>query len=848
MIPSFVRLCLCTLLILFYPIYADQTDYSKICVITLAKENQETLPLEGFVQKPLGVTRVIIRADVTLDEQLLAQELGLIAPVTVTADLLKKAVFYLGAHHTFKTVTFSYQKDAQETVLHITLESHWILDDLKISGVLYGKDFYARLYAIKTGHVFDQSKHAHSVQIITNFLKDSGYVLSRVQDTLEYCADKKTVNVTLAIEPGNKFTIASVTLDLKNAEPHELQQMNTFLAERLVGKSYSTAIVEDALHTLKKYLVERGFYLMEHATQKNINTEQALGLTITAQLSACRKFIFQGNNFFTKEQLLDQILLFGKAAWLLPVEILASDIAEKYKQNGFLDVHVQTEFDGPRCMFSITEGKQKEILHSPREKDLIARDKLAQSAFGKTIVRNSSMVPADVITRELTYQENGDYSLTAVQESTAALRALDVFDEIELYPIATPWDHNQKTMLLKVHADDTYELRVRAGLSLQQMSPEFTFKNVSYVAGGTFLIKNPFNKADQIRFEADYTHGEHTFYAQYSLPWIFGVPIRSSFQVYATNYLQPGWRNNQKNLYHFVQQGFEFGFNYKKRPFEAQLNAGIAWMETKVVNPKDHRWVADDITHALNFQPLLVGHKIPYVLFEPTLFWVTTDNKLNPTQGSMTLCSLKGMFPLRLLSLNSYFLKILLEHSIFIPVGSAVLALRGRCGHIFYERFENVMPAERFYLGGANSIRSYQTDMCPPLGVFTKSLPEDSKSARPELVEGNERSNGSTGLTTSGCSKQIFVPQGSRSLLNLNLELRMPAYKDIWCTLFQDLGALSNNYFADIRPRNLLAGTGFGIHYNTPIGPLRFEIAWKWQRPDRCMPLYAWFLSFGNAF
>ena len=85
-------------------------------------------------------------------------------------------------------------------------------------------------------------------------------------------------------------------------------------------------------------------------------------------------------------------------------------------------------------------------------------------------------------------------------------------------------------------------------------------------------------------------------------------------------------------------------------------------------------------------------------------------------------------------------------------------------------------------------------------------------------------------------------------MLNINVELRMPVYKDIWFTMFRRFGALSNNHFADIRPHNLLAGTGFSVHYNTPIGPLRFDIAWKWHGPDRSVPLYAWFLSFGNAF
>jgi outer membrane protein assembly factor BamA len=85
-------------------------------------------------------------------------------------------------------------------------------------------------------------------------------------------------------------------------------------------------------------------------------------------------------------------------------------------------------------------------------------------------------------------------------------------------------------------------------------------------------------------------------------------------------------------------------------------------------------------------------------------------------------------------------------------------------------------------------------------------------------------------------------------MVNLNVELRIPAKKSLGFALFQDMGALSNTKFADVKMRHILAGTGAGIRIQTPIGPLRFDFAFKWHRPDQATAPYCWFLSFGNAF
>src|SRR5437763_1102724 len=100
------------------------------------------------------------------------------------------------------------------------------------------------------------------------------------------------------------------------------------------------------------------------------------------------------------------------------------------------------------------------------------------------------------------------------------------------------------------------------------------------------------------------------------------------------------------------------------------------------------------------------------------------------------------MFPIGKESMELYFVRLMAEQTFYVPIKTLVVALRCRFGHIFHKDFASIMPTERFYLGGANSIRSYETDLCPPLGVVDDH------------------------------SEKRLVPQGGKSMININVEGR----------------------------------------------------------------------------
>jgi outer membrane translocation and assembly module TamA len=166
--------------------------------------------------------------------------------------------------------------------------------------------------------------------------------------------------------------------------------------------------------------------------------------------------------------------------------------------------------------------------------------------------------------------------------------------------------------------------------------------------------------------------------------------------------------------------------------------------------------------------------------------------------------------------------RILFEQSVFYPVYRRIIgALRIRLGHVFCSSFDRIMPVDRFFLGGPTTIRGYDLNTVPPIGLVV-----------------DEETNAIT----------EFTIQGGRSMFNLNTELRIPLLKSFDGVVFQDFGILSKERFWHFKEK-WYPTTGFGLRYDTPFGAIiRFDIGWKWNKTLPQETGYAWYLTLGHAF
>jgi len=148
-----------------------------------------------------------------------------------------------------------------------------------------------------------------------------------------------------------------------------------------------------------------------------------------------------------------------------------------------------------------------------------------------------------------------------------------------------------------------------------------------------------------------------------------------------------------------------------------------------------------------------------------------------------------------------------------------------------YQRIGN---SDRFILAAFTNIGSIS-------GTNLDSLPRDLR-----LYEGGGGSVRGYGFQRAGPLDADGNPIGGISSLDLGLELRTKINDTIGFVTFFEGGSVYNTVLPDLGER-LYWGTGVGLRYFSPIGPLRFDIATPIARrpSDGIIQVY---ISLGQAF
>ena len=195
----------------------------------------------------------------------------------------------------------------------------------------------------------------------------------------------------------------------------------------------------------------------------------------------------------------------------------------------------------------------------------------------------------------------------------------------------------------------------------------------------------------------------------------------------------------------------------------------------------------------------------------PTLgvVWNTSDGPLNPTKGEVVTFSFGQAG--KIWGGQYSFYKVTTEAKKYLLLGwETILAGRLKIG--FAEPLgpeENLPISERLYAGGEKSVRGY---------------------ARRKLGPLDSRGN----------------PIGGLSLIEGSVELRRPIWGPLGGALFIDFGQVSLRSF-DLPVNDLKFGSGFGLNYQTPLGPLALYLGFPW-RPPRGEASWQIYFSVGAYF
>lgn len=189
-----------------------------------------------------------------------------------------------------------------------------------------------------------------------------------------------------------------------------------------------------------------------------------------------------------------------------------------------------------------------------------------------------------------------------------------------------------------------------------------------------------------------------------------------------------------------------------------------------------------------------------------------TERVVSPSSGSLLRLTADWATPLLVSDVD--FVRTAAEGAVYRSLRPGWVAAGFlRLGNIFGSSIEVgdefLPPEDRFYAGGANSVRGFgRNEMGPGAWVISEEA----------LLEGRKN------------TASEFIPAGGTSVAVASAELRFPSPflpRFVRLAAFVDAGVVDTTSVWTISPSDLDVTPGVGLRLQTPVGPIRFDVAYN---------------------
>ena len=568
------------------------------------------------------------------------------------------------------------------------------------------------------------------------------------------------------------------------------------------------------------------------------------------------KITFTGNQHFSDDDLKDVVLTSEKGGffWLTESGLLKRDklevdsdmIAAFYLNHGFMNIRVGSpeityDKEGIYINFPINEGRRfrvgevevtgkgvepdarllnrvklskkkyfhREVLARDLERisdyftsqgyafaevePNIARDKTKQVVdvtyevkkgelvdFGRIEISGNAKTRDKVIRRQLKVVEGARYSKANLERSVGNLRRLDYFDEVEM-DTRKGESADRMDVDIKLKEKATRFISAGAGFSTAD----------NFFAQGQIAERNLFGRGQNLAFQAQVGSKSNRYTLKFTEPWLFDIPLSATIESY-------NWSRDYDE--------------FTKDSFGGKLSLSYpVWDYTRLY--LSYTYDDADVSDVSNSAATEIKDqegKLITSSLSTTLRRDTRDHTFLTTRGSDN--SLSFDYAGGALGGDAGFIKTVINSSWYFPLfWKCVGFLHGKTGYIG-ETDGEVPIYERFYLGGINSIRSF-----------------DSGDVSPRDPDTGDRIGG---------NKMV--------LFNAEFLLPLVEQQGIRGVLFFDAGnAYDDSENIDLG--DLKYAVGYGIRWYSPMGPLRLEWGYN-PSPDKGESKSKWQFSMGVFF
>ncbi|MGE0525959.1 MAG: POTRA domain-containing protein [Bdellovibrionales bacterium] len=569
-------------------------------------------------------------------------------------------------------------------------------------------------------------------------------------------------------------------------------------------RSYNRQDLENGFKNLTTELRNQGFLRARVLSSRVEYNDARDKVTVIVLLeegpqTQIRALDFEGNRFFSSFDLARVTgLQTNTALRLSAFEASIEKLKQFYRSQGFLEMRLLNE--GEDLIQYNDKGTQARIAFRIFEGPRIRVNSI--------VVEGNNFTKSRVILKEADFEVGEVLTPKKIEDATARLNKLGLFSRVDIRTLEEGTNVSARTLVISVSERDPGIFRFGVGVNNERNLTVRGFTGLSHsnIAGTARAVSGRVEVKSNV---AEINYLEHEIAAGYLEPFLFNTRTRGRVNITRSEHV---FDYETKDEYTAITASNRIDFLAER---DLTTHTKLTWkiwgLESRREFERYGRCLPPDPEPgqpAADFDPNQYCPPTTQQIatIGPTLLLDYSDNPFLPTRGSITRLTVDYSHPDFGSSSLIEFVRTEGSYSYYHRLGSPRLvwanSVRGGYVSNLSGRENSGVPTSyAFLLGGIYTVRGFD------LASENERIPKEGDD---DFVV--NRGN------------QLLIPKDSHYYL-FKSELRFPISGDHGGVLFYDGGGVRVTGFHFKHSYRDAAGVGY--RYNTPVGPLALDLAFK---------------------
>ncbi len=638
---------------------------------------------------------------------------------------------------------------------------------------------------LKEKQYFVSEKLNESKNKILELYDEKGYIYTVVDVQQILNEEKNVITIIFLINEGKKVIVDKIDIyGNKNFSKRKILSLMETKRKKVFRESKLNSDIQKVINAYK----DAGFYDVQISSPviEQVDEEKVkISIRIEEGIKYKVKQVTLKNNSVYSEKQLFKVITIKPGRVFKQSEVNSSiqAIAELYAEKGYLKLNVTPDISKDEKNNTIS------ICFVIEENEQIYVDRIWIEGLQST--------KENVVRREILLKEGEIFNSKKLRRSLEKIYNLGFFDDVkvDIQPGGRP-----DAVDIVVTAVEGRPGMLSAGAGYSTVDKLVGNLQVSHL--------NLFGRAQRLNLLWEFGERRKNYEISWTEPWLLNKPMSFGVSLYDLTRIRE--YSNDTSAYKEERQGLEFRLGPRLSDVFSLLFS-YSYENVIIFDSK----FPEDIPN---------GKKLTSS-FGTQIAYDTRDNIFDASRGMRHSLSLQ-IAGWGILSGDVKYYKPILRSSIFIPTfWKFVLSFNTTLGYIEgIEGFDlNTVKYEKFYVGGAETVRGYGYRMLAPENGGRVMFVFNTEYKFP-IVQENNRTvlQGAIFYDVGGCWNEFK-----------DMNFQIGATKE-----WQEQGLWDNR---------LKHSVGIGIRFTTPVFPIRLDWAWALNPQKGTDPLQFWF-TLGQMF